>query len=223
MTNASKLIKDLIEVADNSNSSFYANWELEVINEANKIIKDPSKLSDGYHTFEELYEHRHALCLALMKSMPEQWWFSLRHADGEFCFDGDWFIVGAELPESITYHLPMRLLEAARATGATELPVGRPWDGHTPKDVVSRLVSWASNTVKLRTIKNSYKKGTVSRSEVKAAVKSIKERNISYEELLKAYKDAITALKYIECHNGRLYGVGWERVYETSEKLIYKD
>ena len=110
---------------------------------------DALQISDGYHTFAELYEHRHALCLALMRAMPHYWWFSRRHADGEPCFGGnDWFIVGADLPglddPSVTYHLPMRLWEAAQATGAQELPKGRPWDGHGAQDVVDRLMLWAA-------------------------------------------------------------------------------
>lgn len=110
---------------------------------------DTSQLSDGYHTFADLYEHRHALCLALMRAMPQQWWFSRRHDDGEPCFGGDdWFIVGADLPglddPSVTYHLPMRLWETAQATGAQELPKGRPWDGHSAQDVVDRFMLWAA-------------------------------------------------------------------------------
>jgi hypothetical protein len=109
---------------------------------------DPSQLSDGYHTFAELYEHRHALFLALMRAMPQHCWFSLRHADGEKCFGGDdWFIAGAELPggSSVTYHLPADLYPLAKATGASRLDLGRPWDGHTASDVVSRLMEWAAH------------------------------------------------------------------------------
>ena len=84
------------------------------------------QISDGYHTFSELYEHRHALCLALMKAMPDRWWFSKRHHDGGLCFGSeDWFIIGATLPGvshgEITYHLPSRLWEHVKATGAAEL------------------------------------------------------------------------------------------------------
>lgn len=108
---------------------------------------DPSQLSDGYHTFAELYEHRHALCLALMRAMPEHCWFSWHHADGERCFGGDdWFIAGIELPagESVTYHMPAELFQIAQATGAAELEKGRPWDGHSAADVVLRLKAWAA-------------------------------------------------------------------------------
>jgi len=104
--------------------------------------------SDGYHTFAELYEHRHSLMLALMHSLPSLSWFSLRHADGELPFGDDkWFIVGIQLPTGpITYHLPIRLLDLARKTGAQELKAGRPWDGHTADEVVSRLLAWASSS-----------------------------------------------------------------------------
>jgi hypothetical protein len=125
----------------------------EVLARARAALAQPepdiSQTSDGYHTFAELYEHRHALCLALMRSMPGHWWFSRRHADGELCFGGDeWFIIGADLPglddSSVTYHLPMRLWDAARATGVQELTKGRPWDGHSAQDVVDRFMLWAS-------------------------------------------------------------------------------
>jgi hypothetical protein len=106
---------------------------------------DRSQFSDGYHTFAELYEHRHALMLAFMRAMPELCWFSRRHADGELPFESDeWFIVGAQLPTGvITYHLPAALWETACATGAAELKQGRSWDGHTAQDVIERLTQWA--------------------------------------------------------------------------------
>ena len=108
--------------------------------------QDPSLISDGYHTFAELYEHRHALTLALMRSQVSRSWFSRYHEDGKLPFDsGHWFIVGIDLlTGTVTYHLPLRLWFAAAATGATELPTGKPWDGHRPQDVVSRLIKWAT-------------------------------------------------------------------------------
>jgi hypothetical protein len=109
-------------------------------------FRDPSQLSDGYHTFAELYNHRHALCLALMRAMPNHSWFSWRHEDGERCFGGDeWFIIGIDLPggQTITYHLPAELYVLAQNTGASELQYGRPWDGHTATQVLIRLKYWA--------------------------------------------------------------------------------
>lgn len=109
--------------------------------------KDILEVSDGYHTFRELYEHRHSLCLALMKSLPNLSWISKRHEDGELCFgDGEWFIAGIDLPSgTITYHLPMGKWQLALCTGCRELERGKEWDGHTPEDVVQRLQSWVSS------------------------------------------------------------------------------
>ena len=131
------------------------NWEdslYEAANRARALLAQPepedrSQISDGCHTFAELYEHRHGLTLALMKAMPRHFWFSQRHHDGELCFgEGKWFIIGAELPDSgeITYHLPNRLWGLAQLTGATELEHGPTWDGHTAGDVVHRLKAWAA-------------------------------------------------------------------------------
>jgi hypothetical protein len=39
------------------------------------------------------------------------------------------------------------------------------------------------------------------------------------EELESAYADAISALRYIEQQHGRLYGVGWDRLYAAAERL----
>jgi len=145
-------MKDPRTLCDEAIQLWDADCDMEsVINEMRTALAQPepdaSQLSDGYHTFAELYEHRHALCLALMRAMPQHCWFSSRHADGERCFGGsDWFIVGIELPRgsSVTYHLPAELYPTAQATGAADLPKGRPWDEHTAADVVSRLKEWAA-------------------------------------------------------------------------------
>lgn len=105
---------------------------------AERICTDPGEISDGYHTFNELYEHRHALFLALMQAHPDKSWISTKHHDGSE-WDG-WFIGGMELPAGpITYHLPIRLWYMATKTGAAVLERGKEWDGHTAGQVVVRL------------------------------------------------------------------------------------
>ena len=101
---------------------------------------DKGEVSDGYHTFNELYDHRHALFLALISRVcPLDSWMSLKHEDGS-TFEG-WFIAGVELSSgSITYHLPMHLWDVCKASGAIVLDRGREWDGHTAQDVVARLI-----------------------------------------------------------------------------------
>jgi hypothetical protein len=44
------------------------------------MMEDKSKISDGYHTFEELYDHRHVLFLTLCLLHHEKaaWKWGLR-------------------------------------------------------------------------------------------------------------------------------------------------
>lgn len=101
--------------------------------------KGSEELSDGYHTFRELYDHRAALVLALMKREGNRSWYSWRHADGGG-YEGH-FIVGLELAVGqVTYHLEAKYWGYVKATGARCLGVGREWDGHTSEEVWERLL-----------------------------------------------------------------------------------
>ena len=94
--------------------------------------------SDGYHTFDELYEHRHWLFLSLMKAVPERAWASRLHSDGS-SFDG-WFIAGIELSDGkqISYHLPDRLWSDIEHLGVQTTSPPH-WDGHLGDNVITRL------------------------------------------------------------------------------------
>lgn len=95
------------------------------------------EVSDGYHTFDELYEHRVALFMLVCRLLCHHSWRSQLHGDGS-CFLG-WFVLGLfKTPGSqITYHLPMRLWE--RAAFAQTLDRAPEFDGHTSSDVLDRL------------------------------------------------------------------------------------
>ena len=58
--------------------------------------------SDGYHTFNELYEFRKLYNAALFNEWASQGKYDVHkskfHADGGKCFGGGWFIVMAQLP-----------------------------------------------------------------------------------------------------------------------------
>lgn len=102
------------------------------------LIKDIGDLSDGYHTFNQLYYQRMILFAALVKQNKEKAWKSLRHEDGELCFGGGWFVVGIDTPEgSYTYHYEEQYYSLF---DCADLPCGKHWDGHTEKDV-TRLLS----------------------------------------------------------------------------------
>lgn len=100
---------------------------------------DAGLVSDGYHTFNELYEHRHLLYLSLLKVGGFKGWRSRRHSDGA-SYEG-WFLVGATVPgvqAQISYHLPDRLWDHCPWLETHEIaPV--PWDGHSSQDVLERL------------------------------------------------------------------------------------
>ena len=103
--------------------------------------ESPASVSDAYHTFDELYEHRHLLFIALANTRPrDRVWASRMHADGS-SFDG-WFIAGIDLPTgTISYHLPDRLWRVFVSMGVTR-DTAPQWDGHTAEDVVQRLKKW---------------------------------------------------------------------------------
>jgi len=96
------------------------------------------EVSDGYHSFNDLYDQRLALSAALFNAFEELSWKSRRHADGRECFGGGWFIVGIDTPDgSYTYHYKDKDWDIFNVR---ELGFGKPWDGHTDKDV-GRLLS----------------------------------------------------------------------------------
>ena len=98
---------------------------------------DVEKISDGYHTFADLYEQRLILSAALAKNNPHAW-KSKRHEDGSVPFGGGWFIMGFDTDEGgYTYHYELKDWDLFKCK---ELDKGKPWDGHTSKDV-RRLLS----------------------------------------------------------------------------------
>ena len=105
------------------------------------IETEVGKVSDGYHTFDELYEHRCILFVALMKTNPDISWRANNHDDGS-SFDG-WFVAGMELMTGdVTYHLPNNMWEMLDNVGIKTSNKAPKWDGHTAGDVVKRLEKW---------------------------------------------------------------------------------
>ena len=104
-------------------------------------VPDAGSVSDGYHTFDELYHQRAILFATIVNDHPDISWKSLKHEDGSYCFDknGDWFIVGIDTPEgSYTYHYETD--KYWNIFKCQTIPVAKNWDGHTEKDV-TRLLS----------------------------------------------------------------------------------
>ena len=96
------------------------------------------EVSDGYHTFKELYEYRKLYNAAFFNLFPPELVHkSKRHHTGEECFGGGWFIVIAYLPTGqISNHYEMKdwdLFNIPEKEFADE------WDGHTPEEAADRL------------------------------------------------------------------------------------
>jgi len=100
-----------------------------------QIPIETGKVSDGYHTFDELYAHRVALFLALCKATdwPKAW---KHHYDG-------WPVIFLETPMGqISYHVPERLIPTFEKFIPREDRYA--WDSHTPDAVVRRLEAFAN-------------------------------------------------------------------------------
>lgn len=109
-----------------------------------KGLIETNEISDGYHTFGELYDHRIELYISLCQQLAEKVpvWRSLFHSDGS-CYDG-WFILGVnkDTGTQISYHLPNKYWD--KCDFAEELHRAPEWDGHSGADVLSRLAEMRS-------------------------------------------------------------------------------
>lgn len=103
-------------------------------------------ISDGYHTFNELYDHRCMLAVGLANmatseffvySPFEQVFKARKHHDGTG-YDG-WFLLCFVTNEGqqISYHLPDKYWGMLWVMSYDVSPVD--FDGHTPADVLDRL------------------------------------------------------------------------------------
>lgn len=102
---------------------------------------DMGEVSDGYHTFNELYYYRMLYNAAFFNLLPEEWVHkSKKHYDGEECFGGGWFIVMANLPTGqISNHYELKYWDLFKVP---EKEFADEWDGHTPQEAAERLYKY---------------------------------------------------------------------------------
>ena len=136
----------VVEYNSLQEAGLHPNTELERINE----------LSDGYHTYDELYEFRKMYNAVLFNewaipitchtptedvilerpkyNVHKSW----KHHDGEPCFGGGWFIVSAMLPTGlISNHYKAEDWDLFQIPEVEKALYE--FDGHTPQDVLHRL------------------------------------------------------------------------------------
>lgn len=144
---------------------------VQMLEAANRIVQNlelKGQVSDGYHTFDELYEFRKMYNAALFNEWAKAVTYvptkvpieksvfgtefsvehvphykydvhkSWKHYDGELCFGGGWFIVVAMLPTG-----QISNHYEARDWDLFKIPEAEcakyPFDGHTAQDVLERL------------------------------------------------------------------------------------
>lgn len=77
-----------------------------------QTMTDMSQISDGRHTFAELYEYRMLYNALAANAMPDKAMKCWRHSDGELCFGGGF---------GLLVHIASGLLMRFGAQGATAL------------------------------------------------------------------------------------------------------
>ena len=92
---------------------------------------DTRKVSDGYHTFEELYDHRVLLFIALARNTHFNVGWRPHYPGWPILF-----IWGEFIPQ-ISYHFPEKYLPLVEKH--FERNDTWEWDGHTSADVLKRL------------------------------------------------------------------------------------
>lgn len=117
------------------------------------------KYSDGYHTFNELYEFRKLYNAALFNEWAKMWYLnkmdasvmthwppkynvhkSWRHCNGEECFGGGWFIVSAMLPTGqISNHYKAEDWNLFQVPETFKAQFE--FDNHTSQNVLERLTN----------------------------------------------------------------------------------
>ena len=127
-------------------NSYHWNPETKTL-EKLEDIEDKGNISDGYHTFNELYEYRLLYNASMFNELAKQGLYdvhkSKKHSDGTIPFgDENWFIIQAELPTGqISNHYEMKDWDLF------QVPIkekANHYDGHTPQDVVKRLRDFLS-------------------------------------------------------------------------------
>ena len=99
-------------------------------------LPERGELSDGYHSFNELYYHRMILFSIICNQNKTISWKSKLHEDGTM-FD-DYFIVGINTPNGqFTYHYHIGHWDKF---DVIELENAPHYDGHRPNDI-TRLYS----------------------------------------------------------------------------------
>ena len=119
---------------------FEKDFVLDAVRNELTRRETPGEISDGYHTFNELYDHRCTLFALICADHQDIAWKSLKHHDGTM-YDG-MFVCGIITKYGqVNYH--MNVEPYWNMIHAQELPTAPEWDGHTPKMALERIAQMA--------------------------------------------------------------------------------
>ena len=141
----------IISVLKDSISFYYPEIKPEI---------PKGEISDGYHTFDELYRYRMlynaAFFNALAKDGSIKMCKSRKHSDGEKCFGSDdWFVVMAILPTGqISNHYESKYWDLFNIP---EREVAFDYDGHTPNEAADRIERYLKGDSSLITFEKAVK------------------------------------------------------------------
>ncbi len=110
-----------------------------------KIVNDD--ISDGYHTFDELYDHRNMLWISLALMMDDRSdfkveWVREHFAGWDLIVVEDYSRQTQEMPyehKQLSYHVPAKLRPLYEARLKEIAAMDHKFDGHTSQDVLARL------------------------------------------------------------------------------------
>lgn len=102
-------------------------------------VENKGQISDGLHSFNELYHHRMILFSVICNNNKQIAWKSWKHHDGTM-YD-DYFIVGVTTKEGdYTYHYHK---DDWDRFNVKEIPLAPEWDGHKLEDITRLLsINW---------------------------------------------------------------------------------
>ncbi|MGL5753063.1 MAG: hypothetical protein ACRCXT_21150 [Paraclostridium sp.] len=96
-------------------------------------------LSDGYHSYNQLYDNRLVLFACIVNLKPELGWKSLKHHDESDKMYEDYFIVGFTTPQGdVRFHYHIKYWNLFKCK---ELPNAPEWNGADNKDHLNYLIN----------------------------------------------------------------------------------
>lgn len=110
-------------------------------NSEEERLINTNNISDGSHSFGDLYYHRMILFAYICNQNPKLAWKSTRHSDGSVPFGNkNYFIVGIETPYGqVTYHYEKKYWNKFHIKAIKK---AKEYDGHTPWQAIKRIEKW---------------------------------------------------------------------------------